>query len=176
MMCEKNNMGKLYMTTFEITSLKPLMNQLLAGDAFDGFLLEEATIRTALTYTVDGHINTAFFPIEERETDCLPYEFQPWSDIKGLFFDLIKGKRTPLSFKFVLHYKPELTASLLSQESCGVDSSLIRALVLAIKYDGSKATITTGTSYTTFIMNKEPDIVWDRQVSKFLAEIGVKTS
>ena len=161
------------MTTFEIIALKPLMNQLLAGDTFDCFLLEEATIRTALTYTIDGHINAEFYPVEERGAECLPYEFQPWNDIKGLFFDLIKGKRTPLSFKFVLHYKPDLTASLLSQESCDVDSSLIRALVLTIKYDGTKAFITTGTSYTTFVMSKEPDAVWDRHISKYLTEKGI---
>ncbi|MCH5343079.1 MAG: hypothetical protein J1E64_03495 [Acetatifactor sp.] len=161
------------MTTFEITALKPLMNQLLAGDTFDSFLLEESTICTALTYTVDGHINTAFYPAEERGEECLPYEFQPWSDIKGLFFDLIKGKHTPLSFKFVLHYKPEQAASLLAQAACDVDTSLIRALVLTVKYDGSKANITTGISYNTFVMSKEPDAIWDKAVAGFLTEKGI---
>lgn len=158
------------MTTYEINALKSLMNQLLAGDSFDIFLLEEATIRTALSYSIDGHINAEFYPPEERGEDCLPYEFQPWSEVKGLCFQLIKGKRTPLSFKFVLHLKPEHATSLLSRENCAADASLVKALVLTIKYDGIKAVITTGISYHTFVMNKEPDAVWDKAISRFLSK------
>ncbi len=161
------------MTTVTITSLKPLMNQLLAGDAFDIFLLEEAVIRTALTYTVDGHINKEFYPPEEREKDCLPYDLKPWSEIKSLCFHLIKGKNTPLAFKFVLHLKPELTAPLLMGENCQTDASLIKALVLTVKYDGTKACLTTGISYASFVPTKEPDVIWDRHISRFLAEKGV---
>lgn len=161
------------MTILEITSLKPLMNQLLAGDAFDDFLLVEAHVRTALTYTVDGRINTQFYPAEERGTDHIPYEFQPWGEVKGLFFDLIKGKHTPLSFQFVLHYKPEAARALLSQASCGEAASLLRALVLTLRYDGAKASVVTGTSYDTFVRNREPDEAWDRFVSGFFTKKGI---
>lgn len=162
------------MIALQVTSVKTLMNQLLAGDTFDIFLLEEAIISTANTYTIDGHINVDFFPPEERGNDCIPYDLQSWSEIKGLCFNLIKGKNTPLYFKFVLHLKPEKIASLFHQENCDVDSSLIRALVLNIKYDGSKAILTTGTAYHTFIMNKEPDQLWDKALTKYLSAKGIE--
>jgi len=149
------------------------MNQLLAGDTFDIFLLEEAIISTANTYTIDGHINKDFFPLEERGTDYIPYEFQCWSESKGLCFNLIKGKNTPLYFKFVLHLKPEKVISLLERENCTVSASQIRALVLNIKYDGSKAILTTGTSYHTFVMSKEPDILWDKAITQYLDRKGI---
>ena len=149
------------------------MNQLLAGDTFDIFLLEEAVIGTANTYTIDGHINKDFFPPEERGEDCIPYDLQCWSEIKGLCFNLIKGKNTPLYFKFVLHLKPEKTASLLVKENCDVDVSQIRALVLNIKYDGTKAILTTGTGYHTFVMSKEPDVIWDKAITKYLSGKGI---
>jgi len=161
------------MIALHITSLKTLMNQLLVGDTFDSFLLEEAVIRTANTYTIDGHINTDFFPPEERGPECIPYEFQAWSESKGLCFNLIKGKNTPLFFKFVFHLKPEKIASLLQKENCTVDASQIRALVLNIKYDGSRAILTTGTSYHTFLMTKEPDTLWDKAITKFLSGKGI---
>ena len=82
------------------------MNHLLVADTFDPFLLEEATISTALTVTIDGHINKDFYPADERGEDCIPWELQSFSKIKGLCFDLIKGKHTPLYFKFVLHMHP----------------------------------------------------------------------
>lgn len=161
------------MLALQITSMKPFMNQLLAGDAFDIFLLEEATVSTANTYTIDGHINTCFFPEEERTAEKLPYEFQPWSEIKGLCFNLIKGKHTPLFFKFVFHLKPEKTAALLSQGQSSFDISQLKALVLTVKYDGNKAILTTGSSYHTFIMDKEPDMIWDKAVTKYLSEKGI---
>ncbi len=161
------------MIALEITSLKPFMNQLLAGDTFDPFLLEEAVISTANTYTIGGHINRDFFPPEDRTPESLPYEFQPWSDAKGLCFNLIKGKYTPLFFKFVLHLKPEHIQTLLTRENTPVDARDVKALVLSVKYDGSKAVVTTGTAYHTFVMSKEPDMVWDTYVKKYLADKGI---
>ena len=84
------------MIALQITSMKNFMNHLLVADTFDPFLLEEATVSTALTVTIDGHINKDFYPAEERSADCIPWELQSWSKIKGLCFDLIKGKHTPL--------------------------------------------------------------------------------
>lgn len=161
------------MLALQITSLKLLMNQLLAGDTFDIFLLEEAVISTANTYTIDGHINTDFYPLEERGTDLLPYEFQPWSELKGLCFHLIKGKRTPIFFKFVFHLKPEKAAALLKQGDSSLSADTLKAMVLNIRYDGTKAVLTTGTSYHTFVMNKEADAIWDRALMKYLSDKGI---
>lgn len=161
------------MLALQITSMKNFMNQLLAGDTFDIFLLEEAVISTANTYTIDGHINVDFYPAEERGNESIPYEFQRWSEIKGLCFNLIKGKNTPLYFKFVLHLMPEKAAALLAQENSSVDTTQVRALVLNIKFDGTKAILTTGTSYRTFVMSKDPDIIWDKAITKYLSGKGI---
>ena len=72
------------MIALQITSMKNFMNHLLVADTFDPFLLEEATVSTALTVTIDGHINKDFYPAEERSADCIPWELQSWSKIKGL--------------------------------------------------------------------------------------------
>ena len=58
------------MIALQITSMKNFINHLLVADTFDPFLLEEATISTALTVTIDGHINKDFYPAEERSADC----------------------------------------------------------------------------------------------------------
>lgn len=157
------------MLALQITSMKNFMNQLLAGDTFDIFLLEEAVISIANTYTIDGHINTEFYSADEQETASISYDFQCWSEIKGLCFHLIKGKHTPLYFKFVFHLKPEKATALLNREGSKENASQLRALILTIKYDGSKAVLTTGTSYNTFVMSKEADAVWDRAIVKYLS-------
>ena len=53
------------MIALQITSMKNFMNHLLVADTFDPFLLEEATVSTALTVTIDGHINKDFYPADE---------------------------------------------------------------------------------------------------------------
>lgn len=162
------------MIALQITSMKQFMNQLLVSEDFHLFLLEEATISTANTYTIDGHINRDFYPVEEQTSENLPYDFQPWSEIKGLCFNLIKGKHTPLYFKFVFHLKPEQIQYLLEKHNVEMDSSNIKAFVLTIKYDGTKAVLTTGTSYHTFVMDKEPEVVWDKVLSQYLAQKGTE--
>lgn len=156
------------MIALEIISMKNFMSHLLSGDSFDVFLLEEATISTSNTYTVDGHMNLDFYPPEERDKTHIPYDFRPWSELKGLCFDLIKGKYTPLYFKFVLQLKPEQMQQLL-----GDDPGQVKALVLNIRYDGNKAILTTGTSYHTFVMSKEADLAWDNAFCKYLEEKGI---
>lgn len=156
------------MIALEILSMKNFMSHLLSGDTFDIFLLEEATISTANSYTIDGHMNADFYPPEERDKAHIPYDFRPWSELKSLCFDLIKGKYTPLYFKFVLQLKPELMQQLL-----GSDPGQVKALVLNIRYDGAKAILTTGTSYHTFVMSKEADLAWDNALCKYLSEKGI---
>ena len=147
------------------------MNHLLVADTFDPFLLEEATISTALTVTIDGHINKDFYPADERGEDCIPWELQSFRKIKGLCFDLIKGKHTPLYFKFVLHMQPDKAAAMLTKAQ--VDPDVIRALVLNIRYDGEKTVLTTGCAYQTFTMDKSANTVWDKALKKYLDLNGI---
>ena len=93
--------------------------------------------------------------------------------MKGLCFDLIKGKRTPLNLKFVMQLKPDKVKAMLEKEKLGSKAAALKSLVLTIKYDGGKAILTTGSSYQTFVMDKTADVVWDRQISKYLAMKGI---
>ena len=162
------------MQALEIVSMKNFMSQLLSSDAFDGFLLEEAVIRTANSYTIDGHMNADFFPPDERGPEHIPYEFCPWNKIKGLCFDLIKGKYTPLHFKFVLQLKPETMRRLLAENNgSSEDFSQVKAFVLNIRYDGSKAVLTTSVSYHTFVMSREADLIWDNALCHYLNDKGI---
>ena len=161
------------MTALQITSMKSFMNRLLASESFDIFLLEEAVIGTASTFTIDGHINKDFYREAGGEEPVGLLEFRPWSEMRSLCFDLIKGKRTPLFFRFTLQLMPEKAAALLRQENCDVDPSQVKALALNIRYDGSKAVLTTATALHTFLPSKEPDTIWDRAMTKFMDREGI---
>lgn len=143
------------------------MNSLLAKETFDIFHLEEAVIGTANTITIDGRINKEFFDAEERENLA---EFRPWSEVRPLCFDLIKGKRTPLFFRFVLHLNETQKQALLTKENSEVSPEQVKALALNIRYDGTKATITTGTSFHSFVLSKSADEIWDKAMQRFLTK------
>ena len=93
--------------------------------------------------------------------------------MKPLCFNLIKGKRTPLFFKFVLHLKQESVGKLLAAGNCNIPTEQIKALVLTIKYDGSQVVLTTGSAFHTFVMSKEPDNIWDKALQQFLARKNI---
>ncbi len=162
------------MLALKLTSMKSFMNHFLVADTFDNFLLVEAVISTANTYQIDGHINKEFYSTDEiSEANTLSYDFVLWKDMKGLCFHLIKGKRTPLFFKFVLHLKPDAVSKLLAAGGCSLPLEQVKALVLTIKYDGTQAVLTTGSSYHTFVMNKEPDTIWDKALQQFLSRYEI---
>lgn len=159
------------MISLQIKNIRQFMNQFLAGDAFDSFLLEQASISTYNTFTIDGRENRAFYTSEEwDDREIRPYEFTPWKKIRPVCFDLIKGKRTPTAFQFVLHLIPDYAASLLEKGDTAVTADQVKAFVLNIKYDGSALTLITGTAFHTFLMDRTPDALWDRAVRQFLAK------
>ena len=157
------------MLALQIISTKNFMNHLLVADTFDNFLLEEATISTSNTYQIYVHINKELFTQEDIiQRGPETYDFSEWKEIKPLCYHLIKGKRTPLFFKFVLHLKPEAVGKLMAAGNCSVSPEQIKALVLTIKYDGTRVVLTTGSSFQTFLMSKEPDNIWDKALQQFL--------
>ena len=159
------------MKAYQIKEVKNFMGRLLGTDAFDAFLLAEASVTPYNTFIIDGHMEKAFFTGDVNDDSSLPpYEFSEWKTIRSLCFDLIKGKRTPVGFKFVLHLKPELTERILTKGGANVTLSDIKAFVLNIKYDGSMLTCITATAFHTFLPDKTPDRLWDDFITRFLTE------
>lgn len=162
------------MTSFHINELKNFMAKLLGTDCFDSFLLAEAEIAAAVTYTIDGHQNNDFFTGEElKDTSVCPYEFASWQNMRPICFDMIKGKRTPSRFKFVLHLKPEFIPGVLKSADAALLPEQIRALVLTVKYDGGNISLVTGTAFTSFVPDKSLDSAWDKTMRQFLSKKGI---
>ena len=55
------------MIALQITDIGSFMNHLLKNGLFDHFLLQEATITQAVTYTIDGTVNSDFYEPEEKQ-------------------------------------------------------------------------------------------------------------
>lgn len=152
------------MISVRINNKKDFMAQLLKGNLFDSFLLEEATIETFNTFTIDGRIHKEFYS-EEELTGLNTYS--KWSDVKPICFDLIKGKHTPLGFKFVLHASDSLKEALIKQADFGISPESIN-LGANIRFSNGDIIITTGISYSIFTMDKSIEKAWDNYIPSFL--------
>lgn len=159
------------MIALQIKEIKDFMKKLLMATDFDIFSLVEGSISTYNTFFIDGRVLPEFYSNEEKEENpSLCAEFSSWSKLRPICFELIKGKKTPLAFKFVFHLQSEQASSLFSLPA----DSNIKAFVLTIKYDGSFLSCTTGASYHTFTLDKSADTLWDKAFTQFLEkkEIG----
>lgn len=164
------------MIALEIKITKNIMNALLLSEQFDSFLVEEAIITTYNTFHIDGHLIKDFYTNEELELlECeeKSTSFSYWKDIRPFCFQLVKGKKTPVSFKVVLHATPQLIEKIAANPECGVAANLIRSLVLNIRYDSGKVTCITGSAFTTFVMDKSVDRLWDAYMRQLLSDFGL---
>ena len=162
------------MLAIQIKDVKSFMSKLLSADMFDSFLLEEAQIHTFNTFIIDGHQNREFYTKEELEDpESVPYEYSQWKDVKGICFQLIKGKKVPVFMKIIFHKKPEDAYTLLEEGSALEFAGTLKAFVVTIKFDVNGLLLTTGTSFSTFVLDKTADLLWDDAFRKFLTAQGL---
>lgn len=162
------------MIALQITDLKTFTGRLLGADAFDHFLLEEADITTYNSFHIDGRIVKAFYTAEEIETQPEKnWEFSSWQDVRPVCFQLIKGRKTPVSFQFTLHLDEAHAHTLVQSDDCTVPAEALKAFVLNIKYDIGHVTCITATSLNTFLMDKSADAVWDNYMKSFLTSLQI---
>ena len=162
------------MLAIQIKDVKTFMAKLLSADTFDSFLLEEAQIHTYNSFVIDGHQNRDFYTKEELEDPTVfPYEYSQWKDMKGICFQLIKGKKVPSFLKIILHQKPENSYTILEKGGASGFAKSLKAFVVTVKFDANGLMLTTGTSFSTFVMDKTPDLLWDQAFRAFLADSDI---
>lgn len=167
------------MVAFAIHNLGPFMSKLLSSDCFDSFLLEEAVIRMAVTYTIDGHLNKDFDKSDAQydfsDPAQRPFLMQPWSSARLICREMIKGTKAPSSFRFTLVLKPEFMKKTLQEAPDLQPGTLdaVSALAINIRLDSGGLHLITGVSASSFIADKSPDRIWDRTMERFLAAKGI---
>lgn len=160
------------MIALQIQDIKHFMNKLLLSQTFDNFLLVEGTVTTYNTFRIEGRIHKDFFTEEEQEElQMRKREFSLWKEVKPFCLELIKGKKTPLNFKFTFQLSKENTSRLLN--SSGITSILsenISGLLLNIRYDNGTLNVITATNLNLFTLDKALEHAWDDMVKRFLKQ------
>lgn len=157
------------MIALSLTEVKECMSKLLLSETFDSFLFIEGEITTYNTFTIDGYLHKDFF----GEDEIPPCDYTLWKDMREHCFSLIKGKRTPLGFKFVLGLSDANIEKLIQQQGLDFELEDVRGLYINIKYDGQKLQCISGTAMHLFTMDKSLEQAWDVMVQKFFTQKGI---
>ena len=153
------------MIALRILDIKKLTAALLIRDAFDDYLLTEGMITTFCTFQIDGRLEKEFYPEAEGQKASL---YIRWKMVKQLCFDIIRGKKTPLAFRFVLFYPEEKLAEFLKRDEISVNPANVAGLCINLRFDGTNLLLTSGTSMKSFTTDRSCDIAWDREVLKLM--------
>ena len=160
------------MIALTIADVKKFMQQLLISNTFDNFLIQEASVTTYAHFHIDGLLHKDFFDSDKKES-LQEREYLYWKEIKEYIYNFIKGKRTPLNFKFTFCLSPQQTSDFFKAEAFSLDISFIRNLIFNLYFDGKNLTCTTATSYKQFVLDKSIDISWDIYTKKFFQEMQI---
>ena len=132
---------------------KVCMSHLLLKPTFDTFSLIEGEVTTFNRFQVDGRIHKDFFD------EAFEKEYSTWGEVRDFFFQVIRGKKTPL----------DQFESFLTEHDLTDRPAEIQGLYLNFRYDGLALQCITGTSMNTFTMDKSVEKAWDEYVQKFFA-------
>ena len=150
-------------------SAKSCMAHLLLKDTFDSFSFIEGQITTFNTFQIDGYLQKEFFDEAPKQI------YSHWKDVRDFCFNIIRGKRTPLSFKIVLALNENDYADFLSAHQITTyRPEDIQGLYLNFHYNGSTLQCVTGISMKTFTLDKSLEKEWDQHAEGFFKSHGVE--
>lgn len=155
------------MISVTINEIPKFMSLLFSSEAFDKFYISEASIKTFITYQLDGYTNKDFLGEEE------PIEkYARWAKVRPICRELIKGKRTPLSMRFTFVVPAAETAAILKSRDYVGDTNGIH-LLFNISFEGAKLSLVSASSTDTFLLDKSHDDIWDEAFEKYLKQLNI---
>lgn len=160
------------MTAMTIEDVAGFMRQFLLGETFDHFLLKEGEVTAAAAWQVEGSLNADFFTSDEQEA-LAGRTYALWSEIRPMVTQLMKGKKLPVSFAFVLQLSGDNTRRVLERYHLEQLQESSPSLVLTIRYRQKKLMAVTGISYSTFVMDRTLEQLWDDMAGRFLKQHGI---
>ena len=169
------------MKAFLIPETGDFMRKLLLQSVFDKFELVEGEVATMVTWSIDGSLKKEFFENTGDEEDdaagtadagdaAAARTYCLWGDVKPVVYEMIKGKKLPVRFSFVLRLSEENTRWLLEKYQLLSLRDSLSGLFLNIRYQNRKLSCITGLSYKSFVMDKSLDKVWDETAGQFLRQ------
>lgn len=169
---------------------KKCMAELLLRTTFDDFTFIEGEITTFNRFKIDGVVHKDFYgdmnedansdsPANMSEntshtstTNVITYS--TWKCVKEYCLSIIKGKRTPLDFRFIFALSDTLVRTLITEKALDFQPEIVQGLYLNFRYDGSTLACITGTALKTFTLDKTLEHAFDQWIREFFTQNEIK--
>lgn len=160
------------MIALKIHDIKLFMSGLLLHTTFDEFLAKEVEIVTSCTFQIDGKIQKNWFSNDEIE-EMENRHYVKWDEIKQHAYQLIKGNKTPLSFRIIFMLSEENKERFIQETGLSFRSEEISGLFLNVRYDKEGLIVVTGSSLSVFTLDKSVDQQWDSYVKDIFSKCKI---
>lgn len=152
------------MEAFEILDVKEFTKNLFMTDLFDKFSVVEAEFLTFVKFDISGKLNKSYFDEEQNRDLCY------WGEIRHVCFEIIKGKRTPTSFKLVLKFRDEFTKNWIAENMVkDIDADMY----LNIRYSDKKLNLISSFSPKTFVLRIDNLHTFDMYVKEMFKKLNI---
>lgn len=160
------------MISLKLPELKQAADKLFAKEDFDYFLVREISITTGTSFHIDGRLHKEFYTEEEIAEMRSPV-YADWKQLRPVCYQLIKGKKLPLSFQITLSLSPDNIDKFSARYHLPYDSGQITGLYLHFRYENKVLTLSTGTSMNVFTLDKSLEHAWDEMAGLILKHAGI---
>jgi hypothetical protein len=161
------------MVALVVSDVKDFMTKLLTKGTFDSFELVEASLVTHNSFYIDGRLQKGYYTTEEWEESYNGHVFSKWEMLRPVCFNLIKGKKIPLSFRIVFRLADEKMSKVLEESGLPYRREDVAGLYFNVRYEKNKVSCTTGTAFQTFILDKSLELYWDVTMRRFLMQAEI---
>lgn len=160
------------MIALKIHDIKLFMSGLLLHTTFDEYLAKEVEIVTSCTFQIDGKVQKDWYSSDEIEM-MNNRHYVKWSEIKQHAYQLIRGNKTPLSFRIIFMLSEENKKQFVQETGISFQSEDISGLFLNVRYDKEDLIIVTGSSLSIFSLDKSVDQQWDSYVKEIFSKCKI---
>lgn len=162
------------MNLIKINDIKLTMSMILLKNTFDGFFLEEAEVFTYAKLVLNGRRNKKWYEGEETLDRDFSTELVRWREVKHIFFEYIKGKKTPDIFKISLK-ADEKIAEIFLKDSGFYERYIEEKpeLHLQLRYEKKELCVVTGIYNNSFTLDKTVENAWDEAVVKWFIKNNI---
>lgn len=160
------------MIALQVSDVRQFMVKLFYQPVFDPFYIKELTIRTFFDFSINGHRNLEFYPLEEQEA-AKEHLFVSWREVKNLVFQMIKGNRTPLAMHLVFQFSKEATEDILKLCGSGVRKEEQVGLYINVRFENGKLMLVSGVSREEFTLDKTLEHVFEEELKQFLKQAEI---
>ena len=158
------------MVLLEIENTGEFMNSLFLKEWMDEMEVMEGEIATFFHVKIDGRKRREWYA--QEETQERQGELMTWGEYKQYAYQMIKGKKVPLLFRFVFRLPRKRMEEMLGSLR-ELQPEDVQGLYLNVKYEKKQLTVVTGISLRKFSLDKSLEMLWDEEVREGFKKRGI---